>query len=182
MIQRLSHKHRFYLLLTGALVFLLISWKLAIKKTVVLKNQVKTIQEQLLAAENAPQKIATYTSKLQLVESKIGNSISLDKNINQALLEKVSDYCKQNNIKFYELPKAHTINDGPFIIETNKVVLEGNYIKLLKLLYQLETEKRYGKIISAGFESIKDLRTSRTQLYLTVYLQNIRKEIQDEQN
>ena len=182
MLQRLKYKHRFYLLIIGFVFFLIISWKLALKNIFVLNNECKTINEQLLAAENAPEQILKYQKQLQIIESRIGKNITLNKNINQLLLEKVSRYCKKNNIRFYELPQAHTIQDDIFIIETNKVVLEGSYTKLLKLLYQLETEKCYGKIISANFESEIDLRTNRIQLYLTIYLQNIIKQNFDEKN
>lgn len=182
MLKRLSQKYRFYLLITGSFLFLIIAWKLALTRTFTLKKQCNNIEQQLIAIENAPQQIADYQVRLKMIESRIGSNISSDKNINQLLLEKVSHYCKTNYIKFYELPQAHTIINNEYIIETNKVVLEGSFIKLLKLFYQLEIEKRYGKIISANFESVKNLKTNRIQLYLTVYLQNIRKQEPNEKS
>lgn len=179
-LKRFTYKTRIIFLIAACLLFFLIAWKLAIKRTIALKNQCGTLSEKLISAERAPKEIAHYKTNLELIENKIGENVTEIINPNELLLEKVSKYCQNKNIRFYELPKSHIINETEFVIETNKVVIEGRFIKLLKLLYQIETERKYGKIISADFESEKDLRTGNTHLYLTIYLQNIRKKKSNE--
>ncbi|MCK4661794.1 MAG: hypothetical protein KAT68_02930 [Bacteroidales bacterium] len=175
MFNKLTYKNKFVLLIAGFFIFLFIVYSFAIKKTINTKKQNKEIEKQLIIINDAPAKIADYELQLKKIENIIGEKIILGQDVHELLLERVSKYCQDNRLILRELPMVHKFNQNDYTIETSVVVIEGTYLKLLKLLFALETEKIFGKITSANFKSYKDFKTRKIRLTLTIYIQNIKK-------
>lgn len=175
MLKNLSYKKKNILLLAGTILFSLITYFYSIENTVDVINEYRELQTQLEIAENAPQKHAELILKLDNIKSLLGSGGKFGVDVQQVLLEKISRYCNENNITLKEFPKPMEVQEQDFIVETNVIVMEGSFIKLLKLVYQLEQVQRAGKVAAVHFLAKEDLRTKRLLLRASLYLQNIKK-------
>lgn len=165
---------KFILLGAGIILFLLISYNLAFKKTFSLKNEYKTIESRLEQSKNAPQQIALIKSKLEEIDKKVGGK-SIDQiNLEELIIEHISTYSNSNNIVLKEYPGIHYFSQQDYTTETCKLTVEGDFIKLLKLAYGIEQNFSYGKVSSLNFYTEKNYRTKEIELLLEIYVQNIK--------
>ncbi len=175
MFKKLTYKNKVIYLLVGFFVFFIIVYNLAIKKTVNIFIENSRISEQLSNLDDAPVRIQLIEKRIKQIDQAIGESISLDKDLHKQLLERVGGYCKQNNITLRDFPAVHQISKQDYMIQTSQFIVEGTFIKILKLIKLLETDYRIGKVSSVKYYSMKNPKTNRISLYAKIYLQNIKK-------
>jgi len=132
------------------------------------------MEQQLTLAENAPQKIAEIKNRISEIETRIGSNQSKEVDFQDMLLEKVSSYCKTNGLVLKEFPQTHCFSQQDYLIETNTIIVEGDFIKLLKLVYGLENDFEIGKVVSVKFLTNEDFRSKRLYLSAVIYYQNIK--------
>lgn len=174
MFANLTYRLKFILLGVGFVVFLLISHNLAFKKTFRLKKQCKEIEARLEQSKNAPQQIAIIKSKLEEIDRKVGGK-SIDQiNLEELIIEHISSFSKRNNLVLKEYPGIHNYNQQDYTTETCKLIVEGSFIKLLKLAYGIEQNFSYGKVSSLNFYTEKNYKTKKVELLLEIYVQNIK--------
>ncbi|HIA11325.1 MAG TPA: hypothetical protein EYN69_04525 [Flavobacteriales bacterium] len=175
MLDSLTYKKKNIILTVTAVIFLFLSYELAFEKTMAVNNSCSELEKQLELAVNAPGQIALLQSKLQSIERVIGSQTDSGIDPQQQLLEFVSNYCESEKITLVEFPKplSHAADD--YSIETNIFIVKGNFVKILKLVYELEQSQSVGKIVSVDYKSKKNLRTKRLELKATIFLQNIKK-------
>jgi len=171
----MTYKKKNKFLIIAAIVFLLAAYSLSIKKTIMLYQECKELTNKSDLATNAPVKIQELEKKLAETDTLLGKSQIRDGNTQQLLLGVVTNYCQTNDIVLREFPRAINNLDKDFSIETSVFVVEGDFIKLLRLIYQLEQKDKIGRIASAHFQAKKDYRTQTVSLLSTIYLQNIKK-------
>lgn len=173
MFKGVSYKRKIKYLLGGAVFFLFVCYYVSLSKTVALVRQCHEMEDLLTTVADAPEKIKAITKKLHAIESSVSSGEKDKLNFQEELLEKVSHYCQVHRLILREFPQIHRYTQQNYNIETFTVVVEGPYIKLLKLAYSLESE-RTGKMISIRFESKKDYKTNSVRLLATIYLQKIK--------
>lgn len=174
MFKGFTYKKKVILLLVGSFLFVLIAYRLSIEQTFELKGECKLAEQKIALAQNASEKIQVYQKKLRILDQKIGTNISSGIDFQDLLLEEVSAYCKENKLVFRDMQLTHQFEKGNYQIETNFFSVEGTFVPLLKLVYNLETNYNTGQIASVRFESKKDLKTKRRRLFVHVYYQNIK--------
>lgn len=162
-------------------VFAFILYKVAISGTVELSFENGDLKEQISNNQNAPQQIKTIKKKIAKIEQLVGDEVGDETDPHQMLLGMVTQYCQQNKLTLKEFPHPFVLEDKGYITKTAKVVVEGDFIYLLKLVYHLESKYKVGKVVSVDFEAKKQLRTRRRKLNSTIYVQNI-KRINDEKD
>ena len=168
-------KNKNTILLLGALIFAIVVYFLAIKKTIVLYSQCNWHTKQLLQASNAPEKIAMLEEKLLSLDNAIGTSNLSEDSKEHSLLGIVSSYCQENGTVLKEFPKAISTQEKNILVETHVFMIQGGFIKLLKLVYCLEEKYKFGKLASLKFEKKKDHESQNTLLTATLYLRNVKK-------
>jgi hypothetical protein len=95
-------------------------------------------------------------------------------NNQQLILSLVSSFCAKNNLVLQELPKTKSYSENDILVETNYLVIEGDFIRLLRLLNMLEQNKDAGRVSSSRFQAKKNLKSKKIELTLTIYIQNIK--------
>jgi hypothetical protein len=163
-------------LLAGVLVLaLILAYFLAIQNTIYAYKSYKENEEKVANANTAPQKVAYYKKKLADIENIIKKQQGTGMDNQQLLLSVVSDYCNENDLVLKEFPLPITSNDKDYTIETNIFEIQGGFIKLVKLVYELEQNTIVGKVMSVNYEIKKNYKTKSFALTATLYLQNIKK-------
>ena len=121
----------------------------------------------------APQKAATIKIQLDEIARILGKSDSTVQDNRQQLLELVSRYCEEKKIKLIEIPDPVLSVKGDYLLEINKVVIEGDFHRLNRFVFLLERQAIFGRIVSAKYKKTKDLRTKKTKLRIELLIQNI---------
>ncbi|HAF28407.1 MAG TPA: hypothetical protein DCG75_05100 [Bacteroidales bacterium] len=174
MFTNLTYRLKFIILAVGFVLFLIISYNLAFKKTFSLKSECNEIEARLEQSKNAPQQIALIKSKLEEIDRKVGGK-SIDQiNLEELIIEHISSFCKLNDLVLKEYPGIHNYSQQDYTTETCKLTVEGSFIKLLKLAYGIEQDFSYGKVSSLNFYTEKNYKTKKVELLLEIYVQNIK--------
>ncbi len=175
MIKIISYKKKNILLLAGTFLFSVLIYYFSIERTIELVKLCSNLEQQLLVAENAPKRLAELKMQLGQITVRLGNEGKFGGDVQQALLEQITHYCNENNLVLKEFPQPLVSREQDYIVETNIIVVEGGFSKLLKLIYQLEQVKKTGKVAAVYFKSKEDLKSKKLILTASLYLQNIKK-------
>lgn len=173
MFGKLTAKQQVILLIAAFFAGLLLIYSIAIKSTIKTKNTYRDLKEKARMMEYAPGKIDELQKQLVRVNNMISSSVQAETDLHQQLLGIISSYCQKNRLVIKEFPEIHSYARNDLSIETNMIVIEGGFIKLLKLLYMLETKKQLGKIASVDFSSYFDRKSKHYKLTMKLFIQNI---------
>jgi hypothetical protein len=175
MLKNLSYKKKNKILLFAGAILLLIIYNMSIKKTIALYSNNKQMKQKLEMAATAPMMANKLEKQLSQMERKIGKQNKTGQDQAQALLELVTNYCQDNKIVLREFPEPVSVIKGDLLISTTPFVVEGDFASLLKLVYLLEQKANLGKIASVHYMTKKDMRTKEFALTATIYIQNVKK-------
>jgi hypothetical protein len=160
--------------IAAAVMFLFMVYSLGIKKTVAQYKECKGLEDKVRLATSAPADLVEVERKYSAMQ-KLMESYNAGTNIQQALLGVASKYCNENNVVLKDFPKPIISSEKDLTIETNQFVVEGDFTKLLRLLYNLEQRNKLGRIASANFFLRKDYSSKTNNLMASIYIQNIKK-------
>ncbi len=171
MIQKLSYKHKYILLLIALAMLLIIIYMLAIRKTIAVIGEHKSLSAKIELAADAPAQIQMIEAQLKEMEELVVNDKPVD--FEQMLLEKVTGFCQKNGLTLIEFPKTHISGYQNYEIYTNRIALEGSFKKMVEFIYEAEQKTKIGKVVSVQFKRTKDVRTKQLNLYAYIYFQNV---------
>ena len=174
MFNGISYKNKFFALIGLTILFAVIAYTLAFKKTFMIKEEYKKIKSQLEIVDKAPEEIARYEKKMREYNSLLDIDLTENKDAQEILLEEISNYCEEHKMILKEMPRIHISSDQGYEVWTNTVVIGGDFIQLLKLLNNMEKQKVFGTISSVKFHSEENFRSRRRFLTMTMYIQNIK--------
>lgn len=175
MAERKTYNKKVKLLAIGVVVMLFLSYYFSFRKSINSYSEYRDYKNQLENIQTAPAEISDVEQQLATIERSVGMNPDTSTDFQKILLEKVSGYCQQNNVVLREFPQTIYFNNQDFEVETNQVVVEGSFVKIITLVYNLEQKFRLGKIVSLRFASQKDYKTGSIKLFATLYFQNFKK-------
>ena len=173
MIDKLSNKSKFYLVLVGFLFAIWLSYLFAFSRTGELRTTVKQRMQQLEGIQYAPKRLQIIRQQTARLDKLIGNVNGEE--TSPYLIEKAGRYCKENNLTLYEISPKHIFEKDGFAVATQKLIVQGQFKKLLKLLNDLEHHSEAGKLRSVTFESEYNFRTGMKELSGIYYIQSVGK-------
>lgn len=168
-----SHKKRFLLLLAAMVILAFASYKLAIKRSLLLSKQVSELSEKMQEKSAIENDILLVKNELKRYGSSKILPESGSHSFQELLLDKIADYCKNNQVLIAEMPSSETYTDNNIQIETSRIVLSGRYRELLSLINSLERRDQLGKVAHARFFTKINRKNRQTELYVEIYLQHI---------
>lgn len=176
MLMNLTYKQKNIGLLVIAFVFAFIAYFGAVKHTFALYSSCTDFESKLSEINDAPKQIAYIEKQLKDFDNIFGKNDNYNEQYQQYIMETVSNYCNVNNVVLKEFPKPFVFTEQDFIVETNKITVEGSFGKLLNLAYLIEQKKKLGKISSLLFQTFtRNIENQKyTYLSLTIYLQHIK--------
>lgn len=72
-----------------------------------------------------------------------------------------------------DFPEEGITTRGGYLIETNKILAEGDFGDLLRLVNHIEYNSNIGKISSVNFYVYKDHKIQKDILLAGIYIQNL---------
>jgi hypothetical protein len=177
MFKNLTYEKKNKWLIVVAVVLALLIYSLFIKKTIASVNECSDLNRKMALATNAPAEIERIQNELVTLNSIIGSDKRSEIPVREDLLGFLTSYCQSSGIVLREFPQTEIKKDNDLQVETNTFTVEGHYVKLLQLVYQLEQKKKIGNVSSVIYQAKKDNTTKRLILTVTIYLQNIKKQV-----
>jgi type II secretory pathway component PulM len=174
-IKNITYKRKNKILLWGGSLLFVVIYQFTFKNTIALYSECREMKKRSEMQEGAAMKKAKLEKEAARLDLLSGSMQANDSNVQQALLGIVTSYCQSNGLLLKEFPQTQRSQENNYQIELNNFTVEGEFQKLIKLVYCLEQRYRIGKVASLDFRAKKDLRTKRTSLAATVYLQNIKR-------
>ena len=156
-----------------AILALIICYKLAISNTITEYKKYNIA----LTENNEINQSGDLLTDLNYREQKINdlfNKFVLDTlQPSKNLLNVSSEYCGENNLKLKEYRPWHFSKNDSIQVLTRIITVEGSFIDCVKLLHELESVRKLGKVGSADFRSYKDPSDKKVKLNCTIYIQNL---------
>ena len=170
---KLTYQQKNKVLVIGYAVFLFIVYQLAISKSWDLYSQNSLLEEKLTTAKESYKSKEELEKKEAMLEGHIASFFVDSLSHQEYLLETISTYSRQHNILIKEIPARTEYLEGDFEVGTHRIVLEGDFISLLKMVYLLEQKSKMGRVSSVLFSLKFDTKRKKEVLSLTLYIQNI---------
>lgn len=175
-IKNLTYKQKNYLLLIGTIVFLLVIYNASIKGTVEVYSSYSELNDKKEELENAPENLIKVEKRFAELKKGYGEHETYeDAEYQELVLEKITEFCIENDLVLRSFPAPHIFGEQGFEIEINRVSVQGPFGDLLELTYHLERKYKLGRIASLHFEKRTDLKTKKRFLVVNIYMQNIKK-------
>ncbi|WP_299550675.1 hypothetical protein [Seonamhaeicola sp.] len=168
----MKSKTKNIILIIGFFLALVLCYQLALSKTLALKTEFKTLKKQDLLFESTPKQLSLLKQKQKYYDSILVKHQINGSSLQNNLLKAINTFADSSNIKVVSFSEPHVINQNALKINTYQFSLEGNYNAMIKLIYKLEQETRFGEIISLHFEKKKNFRTNTYYLQAHVMLRN----------
>lgn len=175
MLNHLSYQLKLKLLLASGVLFFILAYNLAFTETIAAYKEYQKLKEQLVLASDAPRQNQILEQKLQVFDKNINSNQESENNVQDKLLETVTAFCLERNIVLREFPRTEQVVENDFIVETNIFSVEGDFVKLVQLIYNLEQKVKLGKVASVLYHTKKDLKNKRLNLIATIYIHNVKR-------
>ena len=179
---KLTYQQKNKVLAIGYVVFLFVVYQLAISKSIELFSQNSSLKEKLITAKESYKSKEELEKRKEKLDYHISSFFVDSLSHQEFLLETISTYCHQHHVLIKEIPAKTEYREDNFEVGTHKIVLEGDFIPLLKMVYLLEQKNKAGRLSSAFFSLKYDNKRKKEVLSLTLYIQNIQTYSNEKEN
>jgi hypothetical protein len=172
MFKGMTYQRKLRLLLPAAGLALLFVYLFGLRKTIAARSDVQEKKAKLALSKDINNKMGLVKAKLNSIDNMIGQKPDSSKKVIDIILEDVTTYCNNEGCTLKEIPETHHAEDKNFSIETYFITVEGNYKKLLNLVYLLEQKKKSGgRLSSCTLYTRKNNQTKKLSLESTLFIQ-----------
>jgi hypothetical protein len=169
-----SYRKRVFFLGAGAVLALILSYTLAISETVKVRRELIAMQENLSKVSSAPRTISLLERKTTELDLKIGSVNNGYPDFQKGLLDEVSRYCSAHSLILRDFPQVHSFKTQDYEFITGYAKVEGSFIPLVQLLYNLERKSESGRICSVDFNCLEDRKAKKLRLTMSFYIQIVK--------
>jgi hypothetical protein len=168
----MNSKKRFFILLAGFFIALFLAYKLSFKKALEAYREHHSLTELDKRAWQVETDLETWRAKSRALDNRLGTSTALG--FEENLLNMVGLFCEEHklDVDLFDQP-AIGLQNG-YRVETIMLKISGGFKELLSLLFHLERNFRSGRIASVSFEKEMNYKRGVEELYLKLYVQNIK--------
>lgn len=168
----MTNKTKNILLVAGFIISLILCYHLAISNTLVLKKEYNDLKEEELLFKNTPKKLPLLKQKETYYDSLLSKYQIQDGSIQNNLLKSINTFTSNNSLKVIGFLEPHIFKANDLNIKTYQFTIEGNYNSILKLIYHLEQQTKFGEIINLHFEKKKNFKSGKHYLQAHVLLKS----------
>lgn len=173
MFSKYSNKQKFYASLIVVILLFLAVYKKTLKPVFTTKKELIKIDQNLKNVTNSEFTLISLKAENKGLDVIIGGQTTNPEKVQQRIFDFIARLNKEVNL--VNLDDVHISEGEKFRVYTNSLEFEGAYTDLIEMLYEIEINFQFSKVISSKIASIKDFRTNKTYLRLIVILQNYEK-------
>ncbi len=170
-------RKKFYALLLGSGVALLVAYHLSFAKGMTQVSEFQRLSRMEEETWQVEKDLAHWQARNAQLNEVLGNSNKAG--FEENLLNMVGLFCEAQRMDVEQFSEPEIGYQNGYRIETISVRVRGSFHQLLSLLHHMEEDFRSGRIVSLDFEKELDYKRRKEELYLKLYVQNI-KPVEDE--
>ena len=168
---KISGKNK--LLGIGIVTLIVLSYTLAIKKTLSIKAESKNLKFQVEQYTDITTKLNLLNLKNKYYDSIFKTMEINDTSLQNNLIRIINIEAEKNEVKVMDFNQPHIHAIGESNQYTYSFDLEGDYTNILKVVHTLEQKGSFGEIVHLNFEKKKDYKTNRDYLNAKVMMQQL---------
>jgi len=160
------------LLLVVSIILLILTYFLSVEPTIQMIKSVSDLMSEMKKAENAPLKIAKLKEQIaewDQTRFKAGQNTEL----HLLIFDEISKLSKSMEVQVREIRCLNSKTDKNITVDTYDATLAGDYKSLVKTLFQIENNMKYGFVSSVSFELVKNAQTGEDDLNLRIIIQTM---------
>jgi len=168
-----KNKKRFYILIGGVVLLIILSYKFTISKTFALRKEYRSAKIDKGISMNVSKKLQVLHLKQSHYDSILSQFNLRETSMENNLLRSINTQSELLNVRLREFNSPHVVEDKSSRFSTYHFTLEGSFVNILRLLYEMEKDGVYGEITHLEFIKQKDFRSKKTLLTAKVFIQTI---------
>lgn len=172
-LDKLTYKQKSRLIAAGVIILLLACYQYAFKPTFAIYSEYGLNKQKADEAENYASQYSRLHNEERELNSIIETSLTDSSNAQREILNYFGSFCKKNKLELKEYLPMPLVENKNFNIATSRIMLEGGFKNVLRLVYELENLKHFGRICSVSFTKKADPYDQKEVLISTIFLQNL---------
>ncbi len=172
MFDKYSFKIKNRALLVVFILLAFASYKRSFVLTILAKSEITQQEMNLLNVKNCEEDLNILLQTISVLDKNIGKSNIKPDKIQQEIFNYISKLAIKYKINIESIDETHTYSNVDFSILSNEVILEGRFNDLTKVIYDLETNFEYARLINVEFYRKSELSTKTTKLYAKILFQH----------
>ena len=161
------------LLLGGLVLMSILSYHLAIKKTLTLKREFLASQDQQELAMGIPKQLQKLAIREKELESKFEALNLGTSSLQNDLVRFLNQSSVEHKVKIIELGAPHIFHGENTVSKTYTVNLEGGFNDVLQVIHTLEQNGSFGAVSHFAIEKHKNYRSGKSSLEALVFLEQV---------
>lgn len=163
------------LLVAGFMMAIIVAYQYSFSKTIETRDRLEALKSQIANNSQTSINRMNLEAKEIYLDSIINKNRAGNSSLQNNLLKVLNHYSEKYSYKIisFEEPHVQVFQDSSDITSF-QFTLEGEYINLEKLLYELESDYSFGALSHINFEKKKDYRNNSNYLQCMVLVQHVR--------
>lgn len=175
MFKNFTHKQKYFALIGGIVLFLLLSYQLSISKTIAQFEKLSQEKAKLEKAENAPVRIKQLQREIAQLNAQVGKLDQEFESFQERLLSNVVQLGEQHDVQIISVEEPHAYNRNGFEVQTAIIRLRGSFKHLTTLIAALEEKSSEGRLAATTFQVVEDKKLKKYSLETELHIQNFKK-------
>lgn len=169
----MSQKNKNILLILGFVVMLVIAYQMAFSKTIALKKEVRTLEAQILNSNNLIELTSNLVYREKFVDSVLQNNNIKNLSTQNNLLSFLNQAAEKEAFIIASFSEPHLHLEDNILKSSFQFTLQGNFNEIEKVIYKLEQEHHFGKIVHLKYEKKRDYRRAKDYLQCFIVLESV---------
>lgn len=170
LFEKYSYKQKNLALLIIAVLLFAVSYKRAFSKTIETNSYISELELKKQEALNSQEEIRLLQKQVAQLNKLLGKENVSVEEVQQGFLNFLAR--KSPKISVKQIDEVYSFEHPDFKINTFKIELKGDFISILKFIYELEQSFDDARLIHFQMSSEKDAVTNKTDLTTTLLIQN----------
>lgn len=171
-MNQLTAKHKYFLLLVGIPILLLVVFNLGIKRTISNYKELKSYKSEMLLLQSGDKQLEELNNLKSEINFLIDDNES-DIDLNKGVIDVITKSSGKRKINLWQLPDQQTYVKNDIQLIYSEAVVKGDYKSLLNFLYHLETKNKIGIINAINIYKVYDRKNKTYNLFMKTDISNI---------
>lgn len=167
-------KNKIIVLIAGFILALLLCYRLAISRTITLKQEYQSLRNQEILFKNTHAQMTLLKQKQHYYDSLLSKYHRNDGPLQNNLLKVINSFADSTNLKVVDFAEPHVVQTDDLKINSFRFSLEGDFNAIIQLIHQLEQKTKFDEVINVHFEKKKNFKTGYYYLRTNVLLKSFR--------
>lgn len=166
-----KYQKRFWLIVSLAVILIFLAYKGAFVKTISTYRQIQSLKKSI----NSSSQIIAKKRDMQIEIDRLNSVLGIHDNKlpTEDIFKELTSICERyDDVKIVNFPDIHQVVANSYRVTTMLAEFEGGYSDLLKLIRELEQNRKTGRLVSVNFKKAMDYKREKEFLSLTILLQN----------